>query len=229
VNGRIAGRGRTTRRTRRLPLAIAWLTTIASLCLHASEPLHAQEDSPPSIEGWLLAGVDATIGTRGRVMASGGYVGGFDSWIVLAEGSFATSAALQLVAGHVLLQPSERDAAITSVLRAGLNWSPVRGRVAIDNRLLIERRSTRGDASPRVRDRLRLSWAIAEASPVRFFAAVEAFAIDRRGLSERRYQAGVAVPVGHASLEAYWLRSAARTRAPFNTIGLTILWRIGPF
>lgn len=159
-------------------------------------------------------------------MATGGYVGGFDSWIVLTEGTFAMNGALQAVAGHVLLHPDDRDARTTSVLRGGVNWSPLRSRVALDHRLFVERRSTSNRVTPRVRDRVRLSWAIAGASSVRLFAAVEAFAVDRRGLSERRYQAGLMLPVKHVSLETYWLRSVARTRSPFDTLGVTMLWRI---
>jgi hypothetical protein len=159
-------------------------------------------------------------------MATGGYVGGFDSWIVLTEGTFTMNGALQAVAGHVVLHPHDGDAMTTSILRAGVNWSPLRGRFGFDNRFLVERRSTSNRIAPRVRDRLRLSWAIAEDSSVRLFAAVEAFAIDRRGLSERRYQAGLMLPVKHVSLETYWLRSVARTRSPFDTLGVTMLWRV---
>jgi hypothetical protein len=247
-------RSRKPRRTRLLALAIVWLATAASLGLHTGAPLRAQEAPPLSrtelptssatalpppvtasarhadpLEGWLLAGVDAAVRRRGRVTASWGYVGGFDDWIMLAEGSFAANSALQLVGGHVFLRPADRRRPPTSVRRVGVNWSPLRGRVAMDNRLLIEHRSTGREASPRVRDRLRLSCAIAEASPVRLFGAIEVFAVDRRAVSERRYQAGFNAPVRHVSIEAYWLRRATHGRSPFNAIGVTLLWRIKPF
>lgn len=159
-------------------------------------------------------------------MAYGGYVGGFDSWIVLTDGSVAVNGALQILAGQFVVRPTDGDAPATSVLRAGVNWSPLRGRVNVDNRLFVERRSTANRVTPRVRDRVRLSWAIAEASPVRLFTSVEFFAVDRHGLSERRYQAGLALPIERVSVETYWLRSTARSRPAFDILGVTMLWRI---
>jgi hypothetical protein len=176
----------------------------------------------------VLAGIDVEVGDRWRATMGLGYLGGFDSRIVLTEATFTADKAVQLVGGHVYLQPTAVGSPATSLLRTGGVWLPLRGRVSLDNRLLVERRAVHtAGVSIRVRDRLRASWAIEEDSRLRVFGAVETFAVGETGIVEQRYQAGVVQPAGPVAVETYWLQSRSRSRPTLNVIALTAFWRIG--
>jgi hypothetical protein len=77
---------------------------------------------------------------RCRLLVAVGSLGGLDADIVLTEVTFADGAAAQFLGGHAYVNPTARGVPAMSVWRAGSVWAPMRGRVTIDNRLLIERR-----------------------------------------------------------------------------------------
>ena len=93
-------------------------------------------------------GLDAGIGDRWRTSVRLGCLSELDTRVSIVDVTFVAVEALHVLAGHVYLNPDAPD--------SGASWVPLRGRVTLDNRFLIERRSARMSLSLRGRDRLRL-------------------------------------------------------------------------
>jgi hypothetical protein len=177
---------------------------------------------------WALAGINADIGSRWQTVVRFGYLGGFESRVVLLDVTFAPHEALRLLVGDVFLEPTATGARKMNILRGGFLWRPIRGRFELENRALIEHLSGPArPASPRVRDRLMLTWPTG--SPLRFrvFGSIEAFALET-SFNAHRYQVGAARSVGRATVELYWTQHRSSERATFNAVGVTAFWRVRP-
>jgi hypothetical protein len=177
---------------------------------------------------WALAGMNADIGSRWQTVVRFGYLGGYERRVVLLDVTFAPHEGLRLLVGDVYLEPTATGAGDVNILRGGFLWRPIRGRFELENRALIEHLSGHArPASPRVRDRLMLSWPTG--SPLRFrvFGSFEAFALENR-FNAHRYQVGAARSVGRATLELYWTQHRSSERATFNAVGVTAFWRVRP-
>lgn len=198
---------------------IAWLAVGGALMVGAAPTAALAQDA------WVLAGVDAALHERWRATSAVGYLGGFDCAATVTDVTFIAAPAVQVLVGHVYLRPLGTEAA-TTMLRAGGMWLLLRGRVAIDNRLLIERRWT-APAEPgmRARDRLRTSWRPGEREPLRVFAAFEALAVHGSRI-ERRFQTGVMRPVGPVQIEVAWLRRRSSIGSVLNALTTTVYWRL---
>jgi hypothetical protein len=210
---------------------IVGLMLCAGVCLPTPVPAQpaqgaGSDERPPA--AWTLAGVDVNVQNRWRSVIRLGYLGDVDSRIVITETSVALQEAAHLVAGYVYIAPTGADSAGTSLLRGGATWLPLRGRVAIDNRLLLERRSNRlAGASMRGRDRLRLSWLLPGSLRVGVYGSAEAIAVVGDGLFETRLHAGAVKTVRRVSVEVYWVQRRIHARPVFNGLGLTAFYRIG--
>lgn len=137
---------------------------------------------------WALVGVNASPDPHWLAMVRWGYVGGFDSRLLLADLMWAPDDAWQLVLGYVQVDPIDHEAPATSIGRAGPIWRPLRGRVYVENRLFgehiaIAERSALG----RIRNRLLVSFPLGRRLRLRPFATAELFAV-REGLDAQRYQ-----------------------------------------
>jgi hypothetical protein len=77
----------------------------------------------------------------------------------VANLTFATNDALQLLIGYVYLDPSTQASYILNVPRAGVTWRPLRGRLTLENRTLIEHRSGRS-TTPRRRNWRNRVWRV---------------------------------------------------------------------
>lgn len=131
----------------------------------------------------------------------------------------------RVFAGEIYLDPVESRARGTSVVRAGVAWSPLQRRVGLENRVLVERLS--GGARPiagRVRNRVTASFATTR---LRMFGSIELFA-SGAGLDAQRYQAGGSRGIGPTALEVYWVQQRSRQRPTFNALGLTYIVSIPP-
>ena len=170
---------------------------------------------------WALVGVDASPDPHWLAMVRWGYVGGFDSRLLLADLLWAPADAWQLVLGYVHVDPIDEEAPATSIVRAGTTWRALRGRLHVENRLLGEHIAN-GNRAPlgRVRNRLLVSFPLSARVRLRPFATAEVFAV-RDGLDAQRYQVGVARSLGRTTLDVYWTHQRPRHRAPFHTLGLT--------
>lgn len=175
---------------------------------------------------WALVGVDAGLGDSWRAAGRVGYLSELDARISILELSYVATGGIQFLVGHVYLDPDRSDTS-TSVLRSGVVWLPLRGRVTIDNRFMIERRWVGGDRSFRGRDRLRLSWSTGGWPGLGLYGSYEGFIDNDADVVEHRYQAGVTRRIARATAETYWVQR--RTRAGFvsNSLGLTVAWRVG--
>jgi hypothetical protein len=174
---------------------------------------------------WALAGVNAAIDDRWQAIVLSGYVGGFDSRVLVTDLTFAPREAFRLLVGHVYVDPAASGSTDIYVLRAGCLWRPVRRRLELENRALIDRRS--GQSRPaRLRDRVMVSWRTDNPLRLRVFGSAEVFATTD-SLNAQRYQIGAARSAGRATVEIYWTQHRSRERATFNAIGLTAFWRIG--
>jgi hypothetical protein len=186
----------------------------------------ARDDRP--FGAWTLGGIDVGVHDRWRVLVRLGYLGDVDSRILITELSFAAREAIHVLVGQVFVQPTAADVAGTSLLRGGATWLPLRGRVTIDNRFLIERRSTHSMRdSLRGRDRLRLSWSLPGSLRLGIVGSAETIAAAGDGLVENRFQVGGVKSVKRLSVEVYWLQRRIRARPVLNGLGLTALCRVG--
>jgi hypothetical protein len=192
----------------------------------AAQDAAAQAERTHAFGAWTLVGIDAGVGERWRASVRAGYLSELEMRVSIVDVFYLTSNALQLTAGHLYLGPERSDTA-TSVLRAGVVWLPVRRRIVIDNRLLIERRSIGSTRSIRARDRVRLAWSPGKAGRVGLFATFETFAVADDGLAEQRYQVGAARRLGRTTIESSWLQRRTRARFVSNSVGLTMCWRVG--
>jgi hypothetical protein len=184
------------------------------------------DERPPV--AWTLAGVDVSVQDRWRSVIRVGYLGDIGSRILITETSLALREAAQLVVGYVYVAPTDADSAATSLLRGGATWLPLRGRVAIDNRFLLERRSNRlAGHAVRGRDRLRLFWLPPGPLRVGVYGSAEAIAVVGDGLFEKRLQVGAVKTVRRVSVEVYWVQRRIEARPVFNGLGLTAFYRIG--
>jgi hypothetical protein len=174
---------------------------------------------------WALAGVNAAIDSRWQAFVRFGYLGGFESRVLVTDVTFAPREALRLLFGHVYVDPTASDSHNIYVLRAGCVWRPVRRRLEVENRALIDRRSGQG-RPVRVRDRVMVSWPTDNPLRLRVFGSAEVF-VTTDSLNAQRYQIGAARSAGRATVEIYWTQQRSRGRATFNAIGLTAFWRIG--
>lgn len=190
----------------------------------AAQGMAIERDGP--IDAWVLTGVDMMMSDRWRSTIRLGHLGGFDTYVWLSDLYFVIRREVQLTGGVVYLEPRTPEGRGTWVMRGGGTWQPLRGRLAVDNRLLAEWRAG-ASTNRRVRDRLRASWAIREDARMRAFATVELFVMSDVGFSEHRYQVGATATLRRAMVEAYWLRSRPRVREGFDAIGLTAVWRVG--
>jgi hypothetical protein len=177
---------------------------------------------------WALAGINADIGSRWQTAVRFGYLGGFESRIVLLDVTFAPHEALRLLVGDVFLEPKATGARDVNILRGGFLWRPVRGRFELENRALIEHLSGAAHpATPRVRDRLMLTWPTGIPLRFRVFGSIEAFALEH-SFNAHRYQVGAARSVGRATVELYWTQHRSSERATFNAVGVTAFWKVRP-
>jgi hypothetical protein len=202
-------------------------------------PIHARaQDTTPATSVaadenhasnmWALAGINADIGSRWQTVVRFGYLGGFESRVALVDVTFAPHEALRLLVGDVHLDPTATGARQVNILRGGILWRPIRGRFELDNRALIEHLSGLvRPASPRVRDRLMLTWPTGRPLRFRVFGSVEAFVLEN-SLNAHRYQVGAARSAGRATVELYWTQHTSSERATFNAVGVTAFWRVGP-
>jgi hypothetical protein len=191
-------------------------------------PLAAQSASPDGDLrpfAWVLAGVDLQVRERWRGVVRVGRLGDSQSRLALGELAFQAHPALQLLLGHVHIAPVAPHVPRTSLSRGGVTWLPVRGRLTVDDRLLIEQRATGAAAALRGRNRLRVSGSRPGGLPFVVFASVEVIAAEP-GLVEARLQAGGLQTVGPLSVECYWLQRRLRGGAVGTGVGLTASWRI---
>jgi hypothetical protein len=178
-----------------------------------------------TVNVWALAGVNAAIDSRWQAILLFGYLGGFESRVLVTDLTFAPREAFRLLVGHVYVDPAASGSTDIYVLRAGCLWRPVRRRLELENRALIDRRSGQGRPA-RLRDRVMVSWRIDRPLRLRAFGSVELFATTD-SLNARRYHVGAARSAGPATIEVYWTQHRSHGRATFNAIGLTAFWRIG--
>lgn len=198
----------------------------AALWTSSTLPAIVTAQPADDVPVWVLVGVDAAPDPRWLAVVRFGYVGGFDSRLVLADVMFGPADAWQVVVGYVHVDPVIEAAPATSIVRAGAVWRPLRGRVSVENRLLGERLATVGrTAQGRVRDRVTLSMIIGGRLRVRPFATAEFFAL-RSGLDAVRCQLGGSRAFGRTRLEVYWTHHRPRRRAAFHTLGLTYSVRL---
>lgn len=204
----------------------AWMLGLA-ICGGVAMPPQAVAQPGHDLPVWALAGVNAAPAPEWLAVVRYGYVGGFESRLLLADLLFAPVDAWQLVVGYVHLDPANRDARATSVLRAGAIWRPLRGRVVVENRLLGERLANASrPTTGRVRDRVTVSFSLGGWTRLHPFASAEFFAV-RSGLDAQRYQVGGSRTLGRITFDVYWTHQRPRLRTAFNTLGLTCYVKIG--
>lgn len=208
---------------RTLVRTCALMTVVSAL---AARPTHVEAQPTNDVPVWALVGVNASPGPQWLAMVRWGYIGGFDSRLLLADLLWAPDDAWQLVLGYVHVDPIDHEAPSTAIVRAGTIWRPVRGRVYVENRLLgehigIAERSALG----RVRNRLLVSVPLSRRLRLRPFATAEFFAV-RDGLDAQRYQLGTSRAFGRTTLEVYWTHHRPQHRESFHTLGLTYYVRI---
>lgn len=215
------------------PIPTVTLRTLARACalgtvVWALTTSTARVEAQPTndVPVWALIGVNASPDPQWLAMVRWGYVGGFDSRLLLADLMWAPADAWQMVVGYVHVDPIDREAPSTAIVRAGTIWRPVRGHVYLENRLLGEHIATaERSALGRVRNRLLVSVPLGRRLRLRPFATAEVFAV-RDGLDAQRYQLGTSRAFGRTTLEVYWTHQRPRHRETFHTLGLTYYVRI---
>jgi hypothetical protein len=206
---------------------IVWVGAGAASAQDVEPPTAAAvRDRDRDIEIWALSGVDAAISDHWSGTLRIGYLGGFDSAVVLTDISYAPDAAKRLIIGHALIRPARTGAAAISVLRAGGAWLPLSGRVELEHQGLVERFAGDGRELFRLRNRLRLSVALPGRPPWRAFVSAEGFTIRESALNAYRYQTGATVSARHARIELYLLQHRVRRQPGFNAIGLSAIWTV---
>lgn len=209
--------------------AIACLTLAALVAPRAAS---AQDERRPVSDGpspsaWTMAGVDLGLHEQWRVMVRAGYLSDIDSRLLLTDVAFVVGPAVQALAGYVHVDPATPRAAGTTLVRAGAAWLPLRGRVALDNRFLVEHRSTGAIDVMRGRGRLRLFWTPPGPLDVVAYGSGETIVAFGDGLAENRFQAGGVKSAGRFVLDVYWLHRRLRARPVVNGIGVTAVYRVG--
>jgi hypothetical protein len=182
--------------------ALVWLLP----CAGAASPALAQSSESsrsgePPLAAWTLTGVDVDF-QNWRGVVRFGYLRDVDSRVWITDLTFLAAKALNVLVGYAYVQPTATHAAGTSPARAGATWMPLRRRVTIDNRFLIERRSNNVTGpSIRGRSRLRVSSRLPGARTTSVFGSVEAIGAIDVGVVENRMQLGAAKSVGRLSVE----------------------------
>lgn len=215
------------------PVIRATLSAALLICACSGAPAGAQsaqgggdEDAP--IAAWTLVGVDVAVADRWRGLVRIGHLGELDTAIAVAEAIFVATPALHLQTSYVHLRPTAAGVAGVSLTRAGATWIPVRGRLVVDTRWLVERRA--GPAispSSRGRTRLRVSAPLLDPRWPRVFGTIEAVADSRIGHLETRVQLGATTSIGRWSIETYGLRRQLRDRPGVSGFGVTAAYRLG--
>lgn len=204
----------------RLLLCAALALPRAAMAQPADAP--ARAESPFA---WILVGVDV-VQERWRGTVKTGHLGDIQRRIVLGELAIVTHPAMHVVLGHVDIAARGRNASHAALTRLGATWLPVRRRVTVENRFLIEHRSGGAAGAPlRGRDRLRISGVRPGGLPFAVFASVEVLAAGS-GLLETRIQLGGVRTAGPLLVECYWLQRQLRAGTGGNGVGLTLSWRI---
>lgn len=202
------------------------LAVVAVAWTDAAMPTRVIAQPTNDVPLWALVGVNASPGPHWLTMVRWGYVGGFDSRLLLADLLWAPADAWQIVLGYVHVDPIEHEAPATSIVRAGTIWRPLRGRLYVENRLLGEHIASSNRAPlGRVRNRLLVSLSLGGRLRLRPFGTAEVFAV-RDGFDAHRYQLGVARGFGRTTLEVYWTHQRPRHRESFHALGLTYYVRI---
>ncbi len=202
------------------------LVFAAVLCGPAWMPTSVSAQPADDIPVWALAGVNAVPDPQWLAVVRLGYVGGFDSRLLLADLMFAPADAWQVVLGYVHVDPVNHEAPATSIVRAGAVWRPLRRLVTFENRLLGERLAiSERSALGRVRNRVMVSLLIGRRLHLRPFATAEFFGV-HDGLDAHRYQLGGARAFGRSTVEVYWTHHRPRHRDAFHTLGLTYYVRL---
>jgi hypothetical protein len=211
-----------------LALATGGGVTSAQTTKALAQPTQSASSNEPPLTAWTLLGIDVDVQNRWRAAVRVGHLGDIDSRVWITDLIFVARPAIHLLVGYVYVQPSAADSAGTTLARAGATWVPLRRRLAIDNRFLFERRSSKGTSTvTRGRSRVRISWSSPGPLTPSVFASIEAIGATGAGLVEKRIQLGVAKSVGRMSGEVYWLQRRIRERPVFNGVGLTASYRIG--
>ena len=163
---------------------------------------------------------------RWRATVAAGFLTGLESGLSIAELTYVVDEVVQFVVGHVTLYPTTPGARATSLTRIGSVWVVRRGRVTVDDRLLIERVSNRATGvSARARNRLRISWRPRKDLGVGVFASTEALVSTDSGATEYRVQAGASRSVGPFLGEVSWLRTGAGARPMRDNLLALAYWR----
>jgi hypothetical protein len=202
------------------------LAVVAMVSTGAAMPARVGAQPTNDVPVWALVGVNASPDSQWLAIVRWGYVGGFDSRLLLADLMWAPHNAWQVVLGYVHVDPIEDGAPAAALVRAGTIWRPLRGRVYLENRVLGEHVAISDrSALARVRNRLLVSFPLGRRLRLRPFATAEFFAV-REGLDAQRYQLGASRAFGRTTLEVYWTQHRPQHRESFHALGLTYYVRV---
>jgi hypothetical protein len=205
-----------------LLLCCASLSPSVRATAQPTEP--PERDTRPPV-AWLLVGADV-IDDRWRGTVRVGHLGDIDSRILITDLTFVARPELHVLVSHVYLAPASPEAAAVSLARTGASWLPLRRRVTVETRWLLERLHAFGAGSNlRGRNRIRASWARPPGLPASVVGSIETIATRNVGIVENRIQLGLSRSFGALSLEGYWLRRRLRARPDVEGVGITFAWR----